>query len=444
MKSKTRFFDWHRHVFAVALLFLLFQESALSQTTAFTYQGKLTDGGNPASGNYDLQFALFDNVAGGTQIGSTLTRANTSVSTGIFTVQLDFGVNAFPGASRFLEIRVRPAGVGSFTLLDPRLQISSTPYAIRTLSAAIADTANNSTQLGGIAANQYVQTDDSRLSDARSPIPGSSNYIQNTNSAQSANYNISGTGTLQNLFASGNVNIGTTLATARLNVRLEVPGNCNVVDLSWGPPAPSCGNVLAIGSNGPATNLIHGFGAFGTVMQVRPDGSVLTNGSVGVGTLTPARTLHVNGRARVNLIPPEPSTASVCFNGAGDLLQCGSSSLKLKTNISAFRSGLDVIRGLNPISFDWKDGSGHDIGLGAEDVAEVAPSLVFKNAKGDVSGVKYERLNMLFINAIKEQQQQIEIQHKQIAQILTANTKLKLRLRALENGRKRKRGQVRS
>jgi hypothetical protein len=39
-------------------LLLLFQQTALSQGTAFTYQGKLTDGGIPANNTYDLQFKL--------------------------------------------------------------------------------------------------------------------------------------------------------------------------------------------------------------------------------------------------------------------------------------------------------------------------------------------------------------------------------------------------
>jgi len=29
-----------------------------AQTTAFTYQGRLNDGANPASGNYDLRFTI--------------------------------------------------------------------------------------------------------------------------------------------------------------------------------------------------------------------------------------------------------------------------------------------------------------------------------------------------------------------------------------------------
>jgi hypothetical protein len=86
---------------------------AQGQTTTFTYQGQLTDAGAAANGNYDLQFALFDAASGGTQIGSTLARASVAVSNGVFTVQLDFGVSAFPGSDRFLEIGVRPARTSS-------------------------------------------------------------------------------------------------------------------------------------------------------------------------------------------------------------------------------------------------------------------------------------------------------------------------------------------
>src|SRR4030095_8154483 len=100
----------------------------------------------------------------------------------------------------------------------------------------------------------------------------------------------------------------------------------------------------------------------------------------------------VAGRARIGSIPQEASAASVCFNSDGDLLQCGFSSLKHKTNITPFQSRLDIVRRLQPINFDWKDGSGHDVGLGAEEVARVAPSFTFTDSNGEVSGVRYERL----------------------------------------------------
>ena len=84
--------------------------AALGQSSGFTYQGRLADSGAPANGNYDLQFALFDSAGGSSQIGQTQTISNVPVSSGIFTVTLDFGVSAFSGPSRFLEISARPSG----------------------------------------------------------------------------------------------------------------------------------------------------------------------------------------------------------------------------------------------------------------------------------------------------------------------------------------------
>jgi hypothetical protein len=185
-----------------ALVLLLAASSARAQTTTFTYQGKLTDGGTPANGSYDLQFKLWDAASGGTQQPQpspvTVTLASVSVSAGIFTVQLDFGVSALPGANRFLEISARPNGGGSFTLLSPRQQISPTPYAIRTLGAGAAD-ALSSACVGCVQDSQINQLAGSKVNGLipTASVPaGSGNYIQNTTSPQaSANFNISGDGT---------------------------------------------------------------------------------------------------------------------------------------------------------------------------------------------------------------------------------------------------------
>ena len=120
--------------------------SALAQGTAFTYQGRLNDGANPADGSYDLRFAIFNDGSAGTQQGVTLTNSATGVSNGLFTVTLDFG-NQFPGADRWLEIAVRTNGTGVFTVLAPRQKISAAPYAI---------TAGNMT--GTLAAGQLSGT----------------------------------------------------------------------------------------------------------------------------------------------------------------------------------------------------------------------------------------------------------------------------------------------
>src|SRR5438094_3973024 len=99
-----------------ALLLLLNAGRVVAQTSAFTYQGRLTDGGTPANGSYDLQFALWDTLSGGSQIGATQNLLAVQVSNGVFTVTLDFGASAFPGADRFLEISARLTGASAFTL----------------------------------------------------------------------------------------------------------------------------------------------------------------------------------------------------------------------------------------------------------------------------------------------------------------------------------------
>ena len=121
-------------------LMMLLVSAAQAQTTAFTYQGKLTDGTTAASGTYDLGFALYDADTGGTLIGTAITRSNVTVSGGIFTVQLDFGAGAFAaGANRFLQIAVKKTTETTFITLTPRQQLTASPYSIRTISAGVSD-----------------------------------------------------------------------------------------------------------------------------------------------------------------------------------------------------------------------------------------------------------------------------------------------------------------
>src|SRR5262245_13735654 len=104
--------------------------------TAFTYQGRLSDGGSPADGTYDLRFVLFDSGAGGTQQGPTVTRDDVTVTGGLFTVALDFGT-VFSGSKRWLEVAVRPgASTGAYVILGPRQELTPSPGAVFAATAA--------------------------------------------------------------------------------------------------------------------------------------------------------------------------------------------------------------------------------------------------------------------------------------------------------------------
>lgn len=180
-----------KSLFIVFTVVMLSCASISAQTTAFTYQGSLQNGGTPANGNYDLEFKLFDLAVAGAQQGSTLQRLNVVVTNGVFTVSLDFGAGTLPGADRFLDISVRTASGGAFTPLTPRQKVNSAPYAVKSLNAASAD----SVTVAGVPS-------------------GSGNYIQNGTSPQaSSNFSISGNGLI-----GGNIGIGTSAPTERLHV----------------------------------------------------------------------------------------------------------------------------------------------------------------------------------------------------------------------------------
>jgi len=121
---------------------------------------------------------------------------------------------------------------------------------------------------------------------------------------------------------------------------------------------------------------------------------------------------------------------NLCRNGTSQIALC-SSSLRYKTNISRFSTGLEIVKRLSPISFDWKDGQSRDLGLGAEDVAAIEPLLVIYNEKSEVEGIKYDRIGVVLVNAVKEQQAQIESQEKIIAEQKESVTKLSEQVEAL-------------
>lgn len=127
-------------VLSLFALVIILSATAFAQTTAFTYQGRLTDTLVAANGPYDMRFSLFDASAGGTQQGMTQTVLGVNIVAGIFTVSLDFG-DQFNGADRYLLIAVKKQIDPTFTDLAPRQQITSAPYAIRAKS--VAPTAGN-------------------------------------------------------------------------------------------------------------------------------------------------------------------------------------------------------------------------------------------------------------------------------------------------------------
>ncbi len=128
-----------RVVALVAAAWALFVSASLHAgivDDTITYQGQLLEGGQPVTDNCDFRVKLFDALTNGTQIGTTQQFLNQTMSSdGTVTLSPDFGLGAFDGSDRWLEIEVRnPAGQGNFVILTPRQQVRATPYALHAVS----------------------------------------------------------------------------------------------------------------------------------------------------------------------------------------------------------------------------------------------------------------------------------------------------------------------
>ncbi|HEX2534944.1 MAG TPA: tail fiber domain-containing protein [Chitinophagaceae bacterium] len=122
------------------------------------------------------------------------------------------------------------------------------------------------------------------------------------------------------------------------------------------------------------------------------------NGTVGIGTTAPnsAYRLHVNGNLLVN------GTAYT-------------SDARLKKQVVNLAPGLKEILALRPVSYFWKDSSqAADLQYGflAQEVKQVMPALVGGSETNGYLNVNYTAVVPVLVNAVKEQQGQIDAQKK--------------------------------
>ena len=137
-----------------------------------------------------------------------------------------------------------------------------------------------------------------------------------------------------------------------------------------------------------------------------------TSNNIGLSTTSVTDKLTVGGTLSVTDLGPAGSI-QLCRNSAFQIATC-SSSVRYKKDLQPFTHGLALLNQLHPITFKWKTDNSPDLGFSAEDVAQVEPLLVTHNGKGEIEGVKYDRLTAVLVNAVKEQQQQIAQQQQQI------------------------------
>lgn len=275
--------------------------------TAFTYQGQLTDGGQPANGSYDLKFTLHDAASGGNAVAGPITNA-VSVTDGLFTVPLDFGPGAFTGDARWLEVAVRTNGGTVFTNLSPRQALAPAPHALFAPSAGTASASSN--LLGTLAGGQLAGTYSNALSfnNAANSYTGSGAGLTGLNANQLASGTVADARLSSNvaLRAGGNNFTGDqTVTGGKVGIgtspleRLDVGGG----NLLVRGPSNFASGTEATAFLGDGNNYIKAVWGEGLRLGVFQGVDALTvknGGNVGIGTTAPTARLQVAGTVRAN------------------------------------------------------------------------------------------------------------------------------------------------
>ncbi len=195
--------------------------------------------------------------------------------------------------------------------------------------------------------------------------------------------------------ADEKVGIGTTSPIEKLTVQ-TAPGNYGFTHTDG---SITVGSYVGGGSGGGwfGTKSNHNLNLFTNNSSAQL--TLTTAGNVGIGTTAPTAKLSVNGNANNT-------------TGAWGVF----SDARVKTVNSDFTDGLDIIKKIHPVKFTYKANApfiaqGEQIGIVAQELELIAPYMVSQKEYGDMKDlreVNNQAYIFLLINAIKEQQTQIE------------------------------------
>ena len=181
------------------------------------------------------------------------------------------------------------------------------------------------------------------------------------------------------------------------------------------------GNIGPIGEKGldGAQGTVGGTGAAYTITGVTANGLITYDNAT---TLTneanltfDGTTAYINGALGVGT--DNPTTIGL-IEATNDIVAYYSSDKRLKENIIPIPGALDKVMKLNGVFFDWislteeqeihiHGNKGADVGIIAQEIEKVLPQVVTTRDNG-YKAVNYEKIVALLIEAIKDQQLEIE------------------------------------
>jgi hypothetical protein len=165
--------------------------------------------------------------------------------------------------------------------------------------------------------------------------------------------------------------------------------------------------LTGAGHDGATTDDVKFVGAGGATVT-RTDASTITI------TTTDSDTTYTRSDFINQDVNTDSNVTFASVSATGDVVAYASSDERLKDNIEVISNPIEKVQSLKGVTWDWNDNADKlqqslpNVGVIAQDVEKVLPQLV-KDRDNGFKGVDYAKLTGLLIEAIKEQQKEIDI-----------------------------------
>jgi hypothetical protein len=210
------------------------------------------------------------------------------------------------------------------------------------------------------------------------------------------------------LNSSGNVGIGTTNPQSLLQVG-HTGTTSNVAVRAQSGDSYQVGFEAYGSSQGTGYMYVGQSNTYGGGVAYNGDGNPASfdSGTIGNDKITFFRR---DGGTDTAVIWYQYNSNDVNFRG--DVIAYATSDEKLKDNINLIPNSIEKIKALRGVTFEWNEKSNKEvgkkeIGVIAQDVEKVLPEIV-KTRDNGYKAVDYQKLTAVLIEAIKEQQKQID------------------------------------
>jgi hypothetical protein len=135
-------------------------------------------------------------------------------------------------------------------------------------------------------------------------------------------------------------------------------------------------------------------------------GATITNDTTTANTLYPLFEDATSGTLTSVSVSSTKLTYVPSTGTLSSTIVTSTSDEKLKENIVTISNPIDTIKKLRGVEYNWKDNGNKSMGVIAQEVEKVLPYLVSENQNGKT--VMYQNMIGLLIEAVKEQQKQID------------------------------------